>query len=121
MENTRNNISLFCAMEEVQVQLKLLPKCTSSRKKMMIKAILASEDVQFYRLFVTADFEVDEDKVKSTLLSMIVELYLTIRGFSFASNWIKQYKHSVKKSTQKSKSLRKNVVQTVMISVVYIV
>ena len=65
----------------------------------MIKAILASEDVQFYWLVVTADFEVDEDEVKSTLLSMIVELYLTIRGFSFASNWIEQYKHSVKKST----------------------
>ena len=52
----------------------------------MIKAILASEDAQFYWLVVTADFEVDEDEVKSTLLSMIVELYLTIRGFSFASN-----------------------------------
>ena len=77
VENKRNNISLFCALEEVQVQLKLLPKYTSPRKK-MIKAILASEDVQFYWLFVTADFEVDEDEMKSTLLSMIVELYLMI-------------------------------------------
>ena len=76
---------------------------------MMTKSIMACEDIQFYWLIVTADFEVDEDEVQSTLLSMIVELYLTIRGFSFASNWIEQYKQSPKESTQKSKSLRKNL------------
>ena len=75
----------------------------------MIKAILASEDLQFYWLIVTAEFEVDKEEVKSTLLTMIVELYLTMRGFSFASNWIEQYKNSTKKSTQKSKSLRKKL------------
>lgn len=99
----------FCALEEeVQVQLKFLPESASARKK-MIKAILAGEDVQFYWLIVTADFKSDKDEVQSILLSMIAELYLTMRGFSFASTWIELYKQSAKKSTQKSKSLRRDL------------
>ena len=99
----------FCALEEeIQVQLKLLPEYASARKQMITKSIMAYEDIQFYWLIVTADFEVDEDEVQSTLLSMIVELYLTIRGFSFASNWIGQYKQSAKKA-HRNLSLRKNL------------
>ena len=75
----------------------------------MLQAIAASEDVQFYWLIVTADFEDDDDEIKSILLSMISELYLTMRGFSFANNWVEKFKLAAKKSTQKSKSLRREL------------
>ena len=49
------------------------------------------------------------DKTSSILLKMIVELWLTIRGFSFAGAFIEQYKSATKKSLQRSKALRKKV------------
>ena len=43
------------------------------------------------------------------LLKMLVELYITIRGFSFAKTLVEEYKQFTKKTTQKSKALRKTV------------
>jgi len=40
-----------------------------------------------------------------------MELFVTIRGFSYASAWLEKYKQKNKKGTQKSKSLRKNSVR----------
>ena len=40
---------------------------------------------------------------------MIVDLYFTIRGFSFTKSFMERYKQECKKSTQKSKALRKNL------------
>ena len=44
---------------------------------------LKSEDVQFYWCITTADFEGDDVEVHDHLLKMIVELFVTIRGFSY--------------------------------------
>ena len=106
-----NTFYFFCALEEeVQLQLKQLAQSAHAARKKMIEAITTSDDVQFYWLIVTADFDDDDDEeVKSVLLSMITELYLTMRGFSFASNWVEKFKQSAKKSTQKSKSLRREL------------
>ena len=106
-----NTFYFFCALEEeVQLQLKQLAQSAHAARKRMIEAITASDDVQFYWLIVTADFDDDDDEeVKSVLLSMIIELYLTMRGFSFASNWVEKFKQSAKKTTQKSKSLRREL------------
>jgi hypothetical protein len=43
------------------------------------------------------------------LLHMIVELYVTIRGFSFASSFVELHKKSSKKSLQKGKGIRKEL------------
>ena len=40
----------------------------------------------------TADFEFDDRETHEKLLHMIVELYLTIRGYSYASAWMEKYK-----------------------------
>ena len=45
----------------------------------------------------TAAFEVDDIDVSNSLLRMIVELYVTIRGFSYANGWIEQYKQTHKR------------------------
>ena len=42
-----------------------------------------------------------------TVLKMMVELYVTIRGFAFASSCIELYKVAHKKKLQKSKALRR--------------
>ena len=60
------------------------------------------DDVQFYWLIVSADFEIDED-THNLLLNNIVELLLTIRDFSLEGIWMEKYKHLSEKSTQCSK------------------
>ena len=95
-----NTFHLFCALEEVQLQLKSLSGQTSSRKMEMINIISASDNVKFYWLIVTADFKIKDTNIHDMLLEEIIELYLKIRGFSYASMWLE------KKTTQRSKGLR---------------
>ena len=54
-----------------------------------------------------------DDKTGTILLKMIVDLWLTIQGFSFAGAFIEQYKNETKKGLQfqRSKALRKKVSQ----------
>ena len=61
-----NTFHFFCALAgEFQLQLKQLPQSAHAARKRMIKAITANEDIQFYWLIVTVDFE--DDDVKSVL------------------------------------------------------
>ena len=46
------------------------------------------------------------------LFEMIVDLWITIRGFAFASSWVEKYKMASKKSTQKTKGIRKKLCAT---------
>ena len=78
-------------------------------KQGMIKRVVEDDDVQFYWLIVTADFEIDDDKIHEVLLHEIAELYVTVRGYSLASGWLEQYKQQTKKSTQRTKSLRRDL------------
>lgn len=43
------------------------------------------------------------------LLKAIVKHYITVRGFSFTKAFMEHYKQSTKKTTQKSKALRKTL------------
>ena len=75
----------------------------SGGKHILIGKITSGEDVRFNWCIAAADFGEAEEKI---LLEMIVELWVTIRGFSFVSGWIEQYKQANKKTLQKSKALR---------------
>ena len=66
------------------------------------KKMLEDEEILF--VWSIASVELD-DKTSTILLKMIVELWLTIRGFSFAGAFIEQYKSATKKSLQRSKAL----------------
>ena len=104
-----NTYHFFCALEEeTQIQLRQLAQSAFAARK-RIEAIISSEDVQFYWLILSADFEVNDDEVQCILLTMITELYLTMCGFSFANNWVEKFKQATKRSTQKSKSLRREL------------
>ena len=58
---------------------------------------------------LSVDIDGEEESVE--LLRDIVELWLTIRGFSIAGQWMEIYKKCSSKTTKKSKSLRKTLKQ----------
>ena len=78
-------------------------------KENMIKKVVEEDDVQFFWLIATADFEIDDHEIHTALLLKITELYVTVRGFSMASGLLEQYKQHTKRSTQRTKSLRREL------------
>ena len=76
-------------------------------KTTLTDCIMKNEDVAFYWAIVSANWEEEECKV---LLSMIVDLWVTICGFAFTSMWMEHYKTAQKKTVQKSKGVRKTLI-----------
>ena len=66
-------------------------------KEQVTENIMKDDDVLFNWLMISGDWE---RKEAETLFKMITDLWVTIRGFSFTSAWIEQYKiahhHSIK-------------------------
>lgn len=101
---------LFCAIEyQIRALLNALKNPQPPAKTEIIKKVINDDDVQFYWLITSADFEIDDQDTHNLLLNKIVELFLTVRGFSLAGVWMEKYKQLSKKSTQRSKSLRREV------------
>lgn len=76
-------------------------------KSVIIDYVLKNNDVQFYSSMLSVDIQ--EEQHNSELLQHIIQLWLTIRGFSISKAWMEDYKCAVKSSTAKSKGLRKNL------------
>ena len=81
-------------------------KLTDTSKHSLIRAINENEDVMFQWCIMTAGAK---DGDATLLLHMIVELYITLRGFSFAASFIEQYKKATKRVLQKGKGIRKEL------------
>ena len=99
----------FHAMEVVVRQYfckEKVDKLSPGGRDLLIQAIKENDDVAFYWCMVFADVE---DSVATTLLHSIIKLWVTMRGFAFASSWIELYKQNAKKSLQRSKGLRKTL------------
>ena len=106
-----NNATLmmFLAMEDVvrqQLRKAKIRSLSHGRKSALIQQITSDEAVGFHWCIATADLGKEERQV---LLDMVIELWITIRGFSFVSGWIEQYKLLNKKTLKKSKALRSNL------------
>lgn len=54
------------------------------------------------------------DSDGALVLEILVKLWVTIRGFSFAGAWLKQFKQRKKKTLQKSKALRKDLLHNII-------
>ena len=50
-----------------------------------------------------------DDANGKDILQMIVKLYITIRGFSFASSCVQLFKKANKRTLQKGKEIRKEL------------
>lgn len=64
------------------------------------------ENILFYWSILTAN---QSNDVSTTILEMVLDLWITVRGFSLAGAWVEEYKITQKKTTQKSKALRKQL------------
>ena len=70
------------------------------------EAVVGSDDVQFYWSQLSSDL--DDDGCHQ-LLSMIVDLWITIHGFSFVRSFMEQYKQAHAVGTSKAKPLCKTL------------
>lgn len=72
-----------------------------------MKLVCEDEDVQFYWSMLSLD--IDTEQNAALLLKEIVELWLTIRGFSIAGQWLEIHKNNKVLTTKKTKSLPKTL------------
>ena len=69
--------------------------------------ILVNEDVLFRWWLISVDFDY---AISGRLMKTIINLYITIRGFSFAANFIEKYKkNDTQNFLQRSKPLRTEI------------
>lgn len=69
--------------------------------------IIQNDDVQFHWCLLSQDIDDPDDSQE--LLTEIVKLWVTVRGFSITASWMEAYKKKEKKTTQKCTGLRKSV------------
>ena len=75
------------------------------KKEDVIEDIIHNDDVLFSWTAVTSDLD-DEDFAKE-LLQHIVELWVTIHGFSAAGAWMEYYKQHIENTTEGACGLSK--------------
>jgi hypothetical protein len=102
-----NTLQLFIEIEKcVRFNLKLHFGKDTFKKKIKDK-ILGNDDVQCCWALLSQ--EIDKSDNAQFLLNDIIELWITIRGFSMVASWVEQYKTIQRKNTQKSTVLRKSL------------
>ena len=74
---------------------------TASYEGKVVASILTNEDVLYHWCMVCCDVP---EELSNELLKRIVELWITIRGFSFAKSYMEMYKQAAKKVLQCSKT-----------------
>ena len=79
---------LFMSMEQVVRKHLQIGSTSQNPQREIIEKKLNNNDVFFYWCTVSTKWEED---TASTLLDMIVKLWITIRGFSGANRWLKKY------------------------------
>ncbi len=82
-----------------------LSGCSESTTEDVVQHIFDDTDVQFFWSMVVVDIEEEQDAFK--LLRTIIQLWIAMRGFALTSAWMEAYKRTHKKSTKRSKGLRK--------------
>ena len=95
-EEVREHFQMHMVSEQVM----------SSGSKDRLIAAVKDDEVLFHWCILTAE---TDDKDAEVVLDMLTNLWITIRGFSFASSWLEMYKLQKKKSLQCSKALRKEI------------
>ena len=91
MARTEGSSLIFVSLEqEVQVQLKSpsFIKGTEEQKEKICRNIYESNDIQFYWLIASADFEMEDTQVCEILLQEIIKLFVTVRGLAFSDREI---------------------------------
>jgi len=109
---SNNSFSFFVEVEKI-IRV-LLPKHIvqtendkSTFQKLILDKIIKSDEVQFYWALLSQD--INDQQNSEDLLTEIVTLWVTIRGFSLVASWMEAYKRNKQKTTKKATSLRKSI------------
>ena len=98
--------AFFLTIESVvrkYFQVKKIRELEPGSKDLIVDEAVEDEDVKLQWSAISVELnELDG----ASLMRMIIERWVTIRGFSFAGAYIEIYKQASKKSLQKSKGLR---------------
>ena len=102
-----NNITfeLFTMMEKKLRKIVSVDQAPSFNDDMKQK-LVTDDDVQFFWCMISSDWD---SECTSVLLEMVVSQWVKIRGFSYASGWIEKVKETQKRTLQKSKGVRKQL------------
>ena len=87
----------FVAMEmkiRKQLNKKVAPTVTPGFEDTLVKAVCEDDDVLFQWSVVSAEWN---DEAAKKLLAMLVEFWVTVRGFAFTRQWMEGYKQQQKK------------------------
>ena len=76
-------------------------------KDQLTAKIKSNHNVEFYWDLISENWREEDSKV---LLNRIIDLWITIRGFAHTSSWMERYKSAMHKNVQKSKGIRKKLV-----------
>ena len=107
-------LTFFAAIEKVTRQHLPYQYTTETQKnvkELVMKKISEDCDVQFYWTLISQDIDDEEHAIE--LLQDIADMWITVRGFSLASTWLEECKHSKKTKVSKSKGLRKELYRNV--------
>ena len=96
---------LFLALEKELCKHISLDKL-SDMTPALRKELTESDPVQFMWYLISADWD---DDTSARLLDSIVTDWVKIRGFSLTGAWLEKYKADNKKTAQKSKGVRKQL------------
>ena len=77
-------------------------------KDEMVQKIEANEDILFAWSLITVDLSRDDSHL---LLTDIILLWMTIRGYAIASSLVEDYKEAMRTTTKGKKPLRKQLFQ----------
>ena len=80
----------------------------SSRNK-LINNLKKDNDVLFHWCLLIVGHD---DDVASIILSKVISLYVTIRGFAFVKSCLEMYKMETEKTLQRKKALRRELCST---------
>jgi hypothetical protein len=86
-------------------------KLTNESSSANIVHVLLAQDELYVQWRTTTSTSPDDEHALS-IFKIVVELYVTIRGFAFAKSCVELYKQATKKQTAKSKGLRKTTSNT---------
>ena len=96
----------FFVIVEITRQYFNTKSILENSKPQMMEHIMHHDDVLFQWCFLTTSVQ---EKVGLLLLERLIQLYVTVRGFGFATSCVEMYKQHTKQSLQRKKALRKHI------------
>ena len=100
--------SLFVIMEQQSRRYFSVNKQSGMQKDSIVESLITDGDILFQWCLLTSASAIEREAA-TALLKHILRLYVTLRGFAFATSCLEMYKQATKKNLQKKKALRREL------------